>query len=137
MCFSTVTFNGHEMSTDDCRARWESDRRARRGPLPCSPAELIVMIGSASAGRASELPLPDSLVRDVTRTGKTRVTYEAEACATDDGGVVVAPKHATGFADLDDILHGKATEVTLSPGTCAPVTLLASRFECEVEPALH
>jgi len=130
VCDNTVTDSrGFEISTERCESlRW-AYRRAHPPPPTCAPVELRSM-GSVAAHSPLQLALPDAQVLEVVRAGKNRVVYEAEACATGDGVVVGEPVHATGFADLDEVLRGEAAKVALPPGECANVVLVLSRFEC-------
>jgi hypothetical protein len=72
----------------------------------------------------------------VIRSGKTKVSYEVEVCATTGGVEVGAATHTTGFPELDRVLRGRAAELALPPGGCAPVALVAWRFACETEQTL-
>lgn len=136
-CEVTLTDGrGREISTAHCRDRWRADREAHRPPPTCSPAQLEVAIGPTAAGAPSALPLPAALVQDVLRTGKVRVSYEAEVCATDGGVAVGEATRATGFAELDRVLRDRLTGLTPPAGACVRVVLVVSRFACEAEQTL-
>jgi len=136
-CTAAITdSSGDEISTEHCRDRWRADRKSHRPPPTCSPVQLVIAIGSAAAPSPSALALPEALVVEVIRSGKVRVVYEADACATNDGVVVGEATRTTGFAELDRVLRGKLAELALPPGECLKVALVVWHFECETEQTL-
>ncbi|MBZ0237689.1 MAG: hypothetical protein K8M05_35565 [Deltaproteobacteria bacterium] len=130
VCDDRVTDGrGFEVSTERCETLWRSYREAHRPPPTCAPVKLASITSAVTHAR-SELTLPDALVLEVVRTGESRLMFEAEVCATDDGVVVGEPSRTTGFAQLDEVLRGEVARVALAPGECANVALVVSQFEC-------
>lgn len=136
-CKQTVTLDGREIPIDRCEARWRADREAHRAPRRCSPSlvQVVMEPPTTTPMASSPLTLPAEVVMEVSRSGKSRVVYTAESCASADGIVVKAPTRSSGFPTLDVVLHQTIGEHStgIALGGCAVVTLLVSRFECEVD----
>lgn len=133
-CTQTITVDGREVDVERCRPRWEAYRRARH-PLACSP----VPVHTIPAGLLpATLDVPRELVTEVQRSGKDRVTFEAEVCASAANATVGEPTTSTGFPRLDRWLRERLgeTRALTAPGSSENVTLVLGRFECEAEQSL-
>lgn len=139
LCKKTITVEGREVPTDRCRQRWDQYQRSQH-PLTCSPVGLAVSYEPADLGLKTPrttLDLPRRLMDEVLRSGKDRLLYTVELCASATGLAAGEPTHSTGFAEIDQLLRARIGELELdlsnAPGSCVNATFVLGKFECEAE----
>jgi hypothetical protein len=126
-CKQTITVDGRDVDVDHCRPKWDAYRRALH-PLTCSAVPVATTPPSLLPAK---LDIPRELVTEVQRSGKDRLVYETELCAS----TAHEPSRSTGFPALDRWLRVRLGEVgaRVESGSCEKVTLVLGRFECEIE----
>jgi hypothetical protein len=91
------------------------------------PVPLALQSDAATTGTPRELPVPEAVILEVVRSGKSRTMYTIEVCG-DAPPTVGHVERSTGFADLDRFLdqHLADLRLELPASTCATTTVILS-----------